>query len=108
MEPISEQRRLALEVLQSWLRYRVKRGAGRRSSPLDEIRPRRWPSTFTQELLELIWGLEATLALYPEQARLLERVLAGPCLQAIALAPAPIAMRRPPASRGPKAAAPLC
>ncbi len=87
-----------LKAVQSWLRYRMKRGAGRRSSPLDEVRPARWPPTFTRELLELIWVLEGTLALHPEQARLLDRVLAGPCLQASALAPAPKAMRRPPAA----------
>ena len=87
-----------LKAVQSWLRYRMKRGAGRRSSPLDEVRPARWPPTFTRELLELIWVLEGTLALHPEQARLLDRVLAGPCLQASALAPAPEAMRRPPAA----------
>ena len=86
------------KALQSWLGYRMKRGAGRRSSPLDEIRPARWPPDFTRELLELIWVLEGTLALYPEQARLLDRVLAGPCLQAKALAPVPDAMRRAPAT----------
>ena len=88
-----------LKAVQSWLRYRMKRGAGRRSSPLDGIRPARWSPTFTRELLELIWVFEGTLALHPEQVRLLDRVLAGPCLQATALAPAPDALRRPPASR---------
>ena len=87
-----------LKPLQSWLRYRMKRGAGRRSSPLDEVRPAHWPPAFTRELLELIWVLEGTLALHPEQARLLERVVAGPCLQAAALAPPPDPMRRPPAA----------
>ena len=85
-----------LKVVQSWLRYRMKRGAGRQTSPLNEIRPARWPPTFTSELLELLWVLEGTLALYPEQARLLARVVAGPCLPATAVAPVDNALRQPP------------
>ena len=41
-----------LKVVQSWLKYRMKKGAGRKSSPLDHIRPERWTSQFTTELLE--------------------------------------------------------
>ena len=85
-----------LKVVQSWLRYRMKGGAGRQSSPLNEIRPARWPLAFTSELLELLWVLEGTLALYAEQARLLDRVLASPCLPAAAVAPVDDALRRPP------------
>ena len=85
-----------LKVVQSWLRYRMKHGAGRQSSPLNALRPTRWPPTHTQELLELIWVLEETLALQPEQARLLDRVMAGPCVQASAVAPPSDALRRPP------------
>ena len=85
-----------LKVVQSWLRYRMKRGAGRQSSPLNDIRPSRWPPAFTTELLELLWVVEGTLAPYPEQARLLARVVAGPCLPATATAPVDDALRRPP------------
>ena len=85
-----------LKAVQSWLRYRMKRGAGRQSSPLNDIRPSRWPPAFTTELLELLWVVEGTLALYPEQARLLERVVAGPCLPATALPTVDDALRRPP------------
>ena len=85
-----------LRVVPSWLRYRMKRGAGRRSSPLNDIRPARWPAAFSRELLALIWVLEGTLALYPQQARLLDKVLAGPCLPASAIAPPDAALRRPP------------
>ena len=83
-----------LKVVQSWLRYRMKSGAGRQSSPLNAIRAKRWPATFTSELLELIWVLEGTLRLYPEQALLLERVLDGPCLPATAIARVDPALRR--------------
>lgn len=33
----------------------------------------------TRQLLELLWVLEATLNVYPSQASLMERVMAGPC-----------------------------
>ena len=89
-----------LKVVQSWLRYRMKGGAGRQSSPLNDIRLNRWPATFTNELLELIWVLEGTLRLYPQQALLLERVLDGPCLPATAIAPAEPTLRHPPRHQG--------
>lgn len=66
-----------LKVVQSWLGYRMKVRKGRKSSPLDEIRPAHWSRQFTTELLELLWVLEATVAGYPEQEKLLNRVLAS-------------------------------
>ncbi len=85
-----------LKVVQSWLKYRMKGGAGKKSSPLDDIRPERWPGQFTTELLELLWVLEATVAGYAEQAKLLQAVVAGVCFQADELPPPPEHMRRPP------------
>ena len=91
-----------LKVVQSWLGYRMKKGAGKKSSPLDDIRPARWTGQFTTELLELLWVLEATLAGYPEQARLLDAIVAGPCFQADDLPPVPDDMRKPPPRPGAK------
>jgi len=88
-----------LKVVHSWLNYRMKNGAGRKSSPLDYVRPERWTSQFTTELLELLWVLEATVAGYPERAELLEAVVAGPCFQADELPPVPEEMRKPPSAR---------
>ena len=85
-----------LKVMQSWLKYRMKKRAGRKSSPLDDIRPARWTSAFTTELLELLWVLEATVALYPEQANLLKAVVESACLQADDLPPVPDDSRKPP------------
>ncbi len=87
-----------LKVVQSWLNYRKKTGAGKKSSPLDKIRPERWTSQFTTELLELLWILEATVEGYPEQARLLEAVTAGPCFRADELPAVPEEARKPPAA----------
>jgi len=90
-----------LKVVQSWLKYRMKKGAGKKSSPLDDIRPERWTGQFTTELLELLWILEATVATYPEQAKLLDAVVAGPCFKTDELPPVPDYMRKPPAKREP-------
>ena len=61
-----------LQVVRSWLNRRKLNGSGHKSSLLDEIRPEHWE--FTEELLELLWVLEATLALQPEGAALLHEV----------------------------------
>lgn len=85
-----------LKVVQLWLKYRMKKGAGKKSSPLDNIRPERWTSQFTAELLELLWMLEATVEGYPEQTKLLKAILAGPCFGVDDLPPVPEEARRPP------------
>ena len=65
------------EVVKSWLSYRMKKGAGRKSSKLDEIRPTQWTSAFTMELLNLLWILEATIKAFAEIEPLLEQVVKG-------------------------------
>ncbi len=77
----------------------MNKGAGKKSSPLDDIRPERWTSQFTTELLELLWVLEATVEGYPEQAKLLDVVVAGHCFRADELPEVPEQMRKPPAAR---------
>jgi len=88
-----------LKAVQSWLNYRMRKGAGKKSSPLDEIRPERWTSQYTTELLELLWVLEATVAGYPEQAKLLETVAAGPCFRGAELPGVHDDARKPPVPR---------
>lgn len=88
-----------LKVVQSWLKYRMKEGAGKKSSPLDDIRPEHWTSEFTTELLELLWVLEATVATYPEQAKLLKEVVKGPCFKADELPNVPDWAKKPPSHR---------
>ena len=85
-----------LKVLQSWLRYRMRGGAGRQSSPLNAIRPSSWPPEFTRELVELLWVLEGTVALQAEQAQLLEQVHASRCLTPADVPPPADELRRPP------------
>ena len=64
-----------LKVVRSWLGYRMKKRSGRKSSPLDDIRPKSWTYQFTRELLELLWVLEKTIEGYSKQIELFERVL---------------------------------
>lgn len=84
-----------LQIVKSWLDYRMKKGAGKRSSPLDELRPGRWTAALTRELLELCWALEWTLAQYPTLDAWLDEVLASPLLAATEL-PLPGAAEREP------------
>jgi hypothetical protein len=88
-----------LKVVQSWLKYRMKKGAGKKSSPLDDIRPERWTSQFTTELLQLLWVLEATVEGYAAQAKLLDAVVKGDCFKADELPDVPGEMRKPPKER---------
>ena len=88
-----------LKVVQSWLSYRMRSGAGRKSSPLDNIRPERWTSVFTTEFLELLWVLEATVAGYSEQKELLEAILGDVLFEAKELPHVSDDQRKPPKAR---------
>ena len=82
------------QVIKSWLDKRKRSPSGRKSSPLDDILPERW--TFAEELLELLWTLEATIALEPRGASLLAEICASPTFAAADLPQPPAAARRPP------------
>lgn len=84
-----------LKVVQSWLGYRMREPKGRKSSPLNEILPDRW--TFTEELLELLWVLEHTVALEPDGRALLDRVCDSELWLADDLPTPTPAERKPPA-----------
>ena len=85
-----------LDVIGSWLDYRMKGGAGRKSSPLDDIRPKIWPEAFSKELLELIWVLERTVALGPDLDNLLEEIVSGDLIAADELPEPSDGERKPP------------
>jgi hypothetical protein len=63
------------QPVKSWLDYRMKSGAGRTSSPLDDIRPRTW--SFDSDLQDMLWVLEATLARYSQGNDLLRQIIEG-------------------------------
>jgi hypothetical protein len=81
------------DVVKSWLGFRMKVRSGKKSSPLDEIRPAAWTAALTTELLELFWVLEATVAAHPAADALLAEIIAGP-LFAAADFPTPTAAER--------------
>jgi hypothetical protein len=85
-----------LKVVKSWLGYRMRERSGRKSSPLDDIRPRVWTHEFTRELLELLWVLEHTVNGYPRQKELLEGVLSSDLFLANELPKVPDEARKPP------------
>ena len=83
-----------LQVVKSWLDYRKREPSGKKSSPLDDIRPQRWE--FGDELLELLWVLEGAAALEPAGERLLEEILASDLFTASELPQPQPHERKPP------------
>ena len=81
------------EVVKGWLGFRMKQRVGRKSSPLDEIRPGAWTAAMSQELRELLWVLEATIVLQPQLNALLQKIISGPTINAAQL-PTPTAAER--------------
>jgi hypothetical protein len=88
-----------LKVVHSWLGYRMKSRAGKKSSPLDDIRPERWTPQLTDEFLELLWVLEATLAMEPDLSTVLDAVVASPCFTASELPQPSETERKPPKAK---------
>jgi len=62
-----------LKVVPSWLSYRLATRAGKKSSALDEIRPKRWEQT--HDLLALLYSLEGMVAMEPRSESLIRRVI---------------------------------
>ena len=61
-----------------WHENRTRRGRGRRSSELDDIRPGEWRPEWNDELLELLRVLERSIELQPQQDDRLGRIVDGP------------------------------
>ena len=75
-------------VLDQWWSYRRENrekppmGDKRPPSPLSAIQPTDWPSEYTSELLNVLRVLTRLVALEPDQAALLKRIVDGPTLDA--------------------------
>jgi hypothetical protein len=63
------------QVVQHWLAHRLQKGVGKKSSPLDKIRPAAWQ--FDEELLDLLWVLEHTVDSWPELGKALHEIVAS-------------------------------
>lgn len=74
------------KILQSWLSYRMRKGAGRKSSELDKIRPEQWTTELTTELLELLWVLEAAVLKQTALSTLLNKIVDSEIFQESELA----------------------
>ena len=79
------------QVLVQWFSYRRKTrerpiiGDRRTPSPLGDIQPESWPAEYTTELLNLLNVLGLLVDLEPAADALLERICAGPLLDAVAM-----------------------
>jgi hypothetical protein len=65
-----------MRIVPSWLRRRLSK-ARIGKSPLDEVALEGWTAELSRELLEVIWVLEATLALEPELDVVLDEIVSG-------------------------------
>lgn len=79
-----------MRIVRHWFGYRKKNPAGRRSSALDNIRPKSWTPEMTTALLNLLNVLGCLVTLEPTQVALLDRVLAGPQVSAADLTQASV------------------
>lgn len=92
-------------VVPRWLEHRTARGRGKRGSELDAIRPEQWTREWSNELLDLLRLLTATIDARPKQDDLLDRILSGSLVPADAL-PTPRAEERAvPATEAPRSSA---
>jgi hypothetical protein len=64
-----------LKVVQSWLGYRMKNRSGKKSSPLDDIRPTSW--SFSTEFVKLLSIIEHFVAAETRASALLDKVTEG-------------------------------
>ncbi|MDR1145864.1 MAG: N-6 DNA methylase [Verrucomicrobiales bacterium] len=83
------------DVVKNWLGFRMKNRRGKKSSPLDDIRPVAWTAALTTELLELLWIVEYTVSVQPELNALLTESLRGKLFQ-VGDFPKPIVSERQP------------
>jgi hypothetical protein len=89
-------------VLKSWIDYRSKEPAGKRTSPLDDINPPAWEHEWTGELIEVLSVLRRLVDLEPAQAELLRRVLAAPLMTIRDLSAAGVSWPTSDADRKPR------
>ncbi|MDN6136336.1 type ISP restriction/modification enzyme [Corynebacterium sp.] len=88
-----------MNVVGSWLGYRMKTPAGTSSSPLDKIQADTWQHD--GELLELLWQLEFMIKAEPRGAELLDKVVTGKIIPPSTLGVPTDAERKAPAKKKP-------
>lgn len=84
-----------MNVLSSWLGYRMKIPAGKSSSPLDQMQANSWH--LDGELLELLWQIEFMVNAEKEGSQLLEQVVSSNLISVADLGqPTPQEQKAPP------------
>ena len=95
-----------MNVLRQWFSYRKRDrsrpiiGDRRPPSPLGEIQPDHWPHEYTSDLIDLLNVLGRLVLLEPQQAQLLDEILAGRLIDRAKLEAAG-ALATPQAASGP-------
>jgi hypothetical protein len=79
----------------------MKKRSGKKSSPLDDIRPTLWQ--FDDELLQLLWVLDATVDRLPALGKLFEELMETEHFLADAFPTTTEAERQGPKTKGTKA-----
>jgi hypothetical protein len=74
---------------------------GKSSSTLDEIRPKNWTVEMTDELLQVLWIIERSLAMAPELSANLDRNIQSPLFTAAELPEPEEAERESPSEAHP-------
>jgi hypothetical protein len=95
-----------MNVLRQWFSYRKRDrkrpiiGDRRPPSPLGDIQPEHWPLEYISDLIDLLNVLGRLVALEPQQAQLLDEILAGHLIDHAKLSAAG-ALATPQAGNGP-------
>jgi len=77
-EPVWDYEVSGFRVVKRWFDRRKREPEGNRSSPLDHLVATSWEPEWTEELIDLLNVLRLLVDLEPQQADLLDQVLAGP------------------------------
>lgn len=88
-----------MDVVGSWLGYRMRVPAGRSSSPLGQTQADSWQHD--RELLELLWQIEFFVAAEPRGKELLQEVIASDLIAPEKLGPPPAAATKSPKIKKP-------
>ena len=83
-----------MNVVGSWLGYRMREPAGKSSSPLDKIQADNWQHD--RELLELLWQVEYFVTAEPHGKALLEEVITSELISPEHLGPPSVAATKSP------------
>ncbi|MFE4384024.1 type ISP restriction/modification enzyme [Streptomyces cyaneofuscatus] len=67
-----------MKVVNKWFGYRKAKPTSKKTSPLDDLHVERWPTEWTDELIELLSVLRRITDLATAQRDLLTGILAGP------------------------------